>query len=256
LIPILGFFLFLAIEEQNPLIIDIYKTRGLSISENVCFGNMAQRIFLTIIVVLLPDILFNAACTQTNSPRKLLQVSGMVRNELLEGIPYVHILIKNKKQGAISDPQGLFSFVTAPGDTVIFSAVGYKRTGIVIPDTTISQFLSTEVIMMQDTVRMKEVYIFPWKTYEEFKQAVLTLRLPETDAERAQKNIEIIQKQIFLATQADADMNFNYMMREQNYKQMTKGQVPTYNILSPIKWFQFFDAIKKKKFRDPYKEDR
>ena len=125
---------------------------------------------------------------------KLIQLSGVVRNETLHPLQFVHILILNKARGTISDTRGMFSFVVQPHDTIIFSAVGYKRTGLIIPDTLKTFHYPVDVIMQEDTIHIREVIILPWKTYPEFKQAFVSLDLPDDDLERAFHNLAMIQR--------------------------------------------------------------
>ena len=95
--------------------------------------------------------------TFSQDDEKLIQLSGVVRNEYLQPLQFVHILIMNQRRGTISDTRGMFSFVVHPHDTIMFSAVGYKRTGLIIPDTLASFSYPVDVIMEGDTIEIKEV---------------------------------------------------------------------------------------------------
>jgi hypothetical protein len=183
---------------------------------------------------------------------KLIQFSGVVRNEYLQPLQFVHILILNKHRGTISDTRGMFSFVVEPSDSIIFSAVGYKRTGVVIPDTLRSHYYPIDVIMESDTVEIREVIILPWKTYQEFKQAFITLELPDDDLQRAFHNLAMIHSQIHNPdAPPDPDINYQYQLREQFNARYSLGQTPYYSIFDPMRWAKFFEYLKQGKFKDP-----
>jgi hypothetical protein len=185
---------------------------------------------------------------------KLIQLSGVVRNEYLQPLQFVHILIMNQRRGTISDTRGMFSFVVHPRDTIMFSAVGYKRTGLIIPDTLTSFNYPVDVIMEGDTLEIREVVILPWKTYAEFKQAFISIELPDDDLKRAYRNLAMIKHQIHNPDAApDPDLNYKYHLREQYNEMYTVGQTPYYSIFNPMRWAEFFKYMEEGKFKNPNK---
>jgi hypothetical protein len=61
------------------------------------------------------------------SQKKL--VKGMVVDSLtLEGLPGVHVRIKNSELAAATDPSGIFAIVASEEDTLSFTSIGYART--------------------------------------------------------------------------------------------------------------------------------
>jgi hypothetical protein len=192
--------------------------------------------------------------TLSQDYEKLIQLSGVVRNEYLQPLQFVHILIMNQHRGTISDTRGMFSFVVHPRDTIMFSAVGYKRTGLIIPDTLPSFNYPVDVIMEGDTIEIREVIILPWKTYEEFKVAFISIELPDDDLKRAYRNLAMIKHQIHNPNAApDPDLNYQYHLREQYNEMYTVGQTPYYSIFNPMRWAEFFKYLEEGKFKDPNK---
>ena len=184
--------------------------------------------------------------------KRLIQLSGVVRNEYLQPMQFVHILILNKYRGTISDTRGMFSFVVEEKDTILFSAVGYKRTGLIIPDTLESFNYPVDVVMESDTIEIAEVIILPWKTYEEFKEAFLAVELPDDDLQRAYKNIALINAQIHNTDiDPDPDLNYQYHLREQYNQLYTRGQMPYYTIFNPLNWAKFIKYLEEGKFKNP-----
>jgi hypothetical protein len=182
----------------------------------------------------------------------LVQLSGVVRNELLRPMQFVHIIILNKHRGTISDTRGMFSFVVEASDTILFSAVGYKQSGIVIPDTLESFHYPVDIILETDTIEIAEVIILPWKTYEEFKEAFLAIELPDDDLERAYRNFAKITAQIHNTDiEPDPGLNYKYQLRDQSNYLYTRGQTPYYTIFDPLRWAEFFKYIEERRFRRP-----
>jgi hypothetical protein len=185
---------------------------------------------------------------------KLIQLSGVIRNEYLQPVQYAHIVIQNKNRGTISDMHGMFSFVVEPLDTVTFTAVGFKRVALIIPDTLTRYHLSVDIYMETDTIWIEEVVILPWKTYAEFREAFLSLELPDNDLKRAYRNIALINTQIYYPNEKpDPDLNYQYMLKDQYNQLYTKGQIPYYSIFNPLAWVEFFKYIEEGRFKDKNK---
>ncbi len=205
-----------------------------------------------IVISILITGIFAQALSQDDE--KLVQLSGVVRNEYLQPLQFVHILILNQHRGTISDTRGMFSFVVHPRDTIMFSAVGYKRTGLIIPDNLASFHYPVDVIMETDTIEIREVIILPWKTYEEFKRAFVSIELPDDDLQRAYRNLALIRSQIHNPDAApDPDLNYQYHLREQYNELYTVGQTPYYSIFNPMRWAEFFKYLEEGKFKNPNK---
>lgn len=180
----------------------------------------------------------------------LIQLSGIVKDEYEQPLKFVHIKILNKKLGTITDENGLFSFIAEPHDTIRFSSVGFKKAIFVLPDSLPKPHLNIDVYLARDTIQIDEVRIYPWKTYEEFKEAFLALELPDDDYERARRNIALIKTQIILADDATPSENFRYVMQEQYEKTMVRGlQYPVIKLFDPLAWGRFIQAIKRGDFK-------
>jgi len=185
---------------------------------------------------------------------QLVQLSGMVRNEYLEPLKFVHIIILHKNRGTISDYNGMFSFVVEPNDTIRFSSVGYKNFYLSIPANPDKEHYHVEIRMKADTIMIKEVIILPWKTYQEFKEAFVNLKLPDDDLHRAYKNLAYILTQIDMSSTRDPSLNFQYLMNEYYQDLYSQGQMPYYSVLDPLRWRKFIQYLEEGKFRNPNKK--
>jgi hypothetical protein len=181
--------------------------------------------------------------------KKLIQFSGTVKDELLQPLSFAHILVLNDYRGAITNNFGTFSLVVEESDSVLISSVGYKRRYMVIPDNLPTKFYNIEVILQVDTLVIAEAKIYPWKSYEEFKDAFVNLKLPTDDTERARRNIALIRTQIIMDHEPSARTNFRAIMQQQYEQTFIQGQLPSYQILNPFAWAKFFKALKRGDFK-------
>jgi hypothetical protein len=181
----------------------------------------------------------------------LVQFSGMVRNLQHNPLPHVNIIILSERRGTTSDIRGMFSFVVRPNDTILFSHMGHKGTIHVIPDSLGGQQYPADIFMVSDTFHLAEVRIYPWKTYQEFKEAFLALELEDDDEQRAYHNIALIKTQIKMNEFGPSpNINFREVMKQQYNQLYTAGQTPYYTIFDPMRWAKFFDALKRGDFKD------
>ena len=180
----------------------------------------------------------------------LLQFSGIVRDLQHQPLPHVNIIILNERRGTTSDHRGMFSFVVKPNDTILFSHMGHKATLHVIPDSVGGQQYPADIFMVSDTFQLAEVRIYPWKTYQEFKEAFLALELPDDDAQNAYHNIALIKTQIKVNEQGTTpNVNFREVMKQQYNQLYTAGQYPYYTIFDPLRWARFFESLRNGDFR-------
>ncbi len=192
-------------------------------------------IFLCIFTFLAPGEL---------SAQDPLQVSGIIRDEDKKPLPYAHIISINRNEGTISDEKGMFSFIAYPNDTIRFTTMGYKPHKIVIPEDTDEVHYPVDISLQRDTVALEEVKIFPWQTYEEFKEVFLELDLPTDDYDRAMANIALIKLWIELDDSPDPAASYANVMRRHHQSHRYAGQLPSMNLLNPIAWGRFIQALR------------
>lgn len=191
-------------------------------------------------------------CTlQGFAQRKVLQFSGIVVTEdSLQAVPYTNIYVVNKGMGTTTDLYGYFSFVASPGDSIIFSAIGYKKNTFIVPEEFIEDRYTLIHVLHSDTVMLNETVVYPWPSKEQFKQAFLTLNIPDDDIERARKNLD----QDELAKRAEelpvsGSLAFKYQMQQHNDKLYYAGQAPPIQILNPFAWAKFIESWRNGDFK-------
>jgi hypothetical protein len=203
---------------------------------------------------LLLFVLARPAFAQTKPAKpenaQLVQFSGVVLDQdSLTPIPYVSILVKGTHRGAISDFYGFFSMVINPGDELEFHSLTHKPRTYRLPDTLRQKYYYAIQVLAKDTFQLPVVEVYPWPTKEDFRRAFLNLDLKETDAERADRNLQR-EALTYLERNATASAAENYKMVMEAYytKVYTAGQSPSISLLNPLKWAEFIEAWRKGKF--------
>lgn len=184
----------------------------------------------------------------------LIQFSGVVITaDSLNPVPFANVLIENTHRGTMTDYYGYFSFVAQKGDSILFSSVGFQRAHFVIPDTLTSNRYSLMQILVRDTVQLKEQVVYPWPSREQFKEAFLALRVPDTDVDRARRNLEMADMvQRMDAAMPSGGETFKASMQQYQSQLYYAGQTAPINVLNPLAWSEFVKAWK----RGDFKSDR
>jgi hypothetical protein len=214
-------------------------------SKRKSMNTTTKRIFNLIIFALF----FTHSFSQQD--RDLIQFSGIVvESDSLHPVPFAKVIIKSSGRGTFSDYYGYFSFVAQKKDTIVFSALGYKKSHYVIPDTLSGNKYSLIQTLSSDTILLKTFVIYPWPTADEFKKAFLTTNVPDDDLERAKKNLAREEmKEKFETMPMDGSMNYKATMQQYQSKLYWAGQYPPNNLLNPFAWAQFVKAWREGKLK-------
>ncbi len=215
------------------------------------FTGLKIKIIISAILIFCLVILSVTAQEVKEQKHKFFHISGLTLSDSTHSIPYVHIILKNKNLATASDIRGYFNFPAEENDTLIFSALGYKLKTMVVSDSFSIQYPSVDIVMVQDTIMLKELIITPWQgSYERFKRAVLAYEPPMTDMDRAYKNLAIMDLQTLLYNSPSTPTTaFRNTMRTYNDNLYWAGQLPPINITNPLAWAQFFKALKDGDFK-------
>lgn len=197
---------------------------------------------------ILAFLTLSSTLTGQEEENNLVQFSGMVldgtTDELLP-VPYTNILVVGKGRGTYSEFSGFFSLVVEKGDTVRFSAIGYKTTDYAVPDTLTDNRYSLVQLLTRDDVNLPEAVVFPWPSREHFKLEFLAMDVTNEMQQLASANVaEEALSRMRSEVRADGNENADYYLRQQARKNYYIGQTPPMNIFNPIAWKQFFDTWK------------
>lgn len=223
-----------------------------------------KKIYL-IILISLPLLVLSQ-----EKPEKLVQFSGLVITKAgSRPIPYASIKIKSTYRGTIANTQGFYSLVIKSSDTVIVSAVGFKRKVLYLPDSFNGNSFSTLISMEADTLTFKETLIYPWPSPANFKSAFLATNPDKTYYDLAKENLSQERMlRLYLNMKMDGTENqrlylqqkaigAGYLGGQTNYAQFPGLNTPVpLSLLDPFAWAKFIKMLRDGGFKDKYKEYR
>jgi len=197
-------------------------------------------------ILIISSITLSRLTGQKQSIDNFIQITGIISDTENNPVPNVNIISLRLRTGTISEKSGIYSIISTPGDTILFSAVGFKKTHLTVPETIDSRHFTRDIVLYNDTIAIEDVTILPWKSYEEFKQAMTQPRPEDTDIRNMYKNLESIysglQKETGIRISPEA--GYRYAM-QQNFNAMsTRNQYPVNNLLNPFAWASFIKGVK------------
>lgn len=182
--------------------------------------------------------------------KKLVQFSGVVINpDSNSVVPYVTITnVSARNRVFVATYKGYFSFVVQEGDTLAFSAVGYKREGIVIPLNVSDNRYTVMMKLKQEVINLPAVRVYPWASIDDFKKEFLTMKLADDDLEIAKKNVSG-EKLLAMAASLPRDgqemQGYNFQNNHNNLINKNINQKLANPLLNPFAWGALIQQIKR-----------
>ncbi|SHL89792.1 CarboxypepD_reg-like domain-containing protein [Chitinophaga sp. CF418] len=212
-------------------------------------GGMNKKSTYILLFFLFFPFLLKAQLSQFKD--SIIQISGITMTaDSLRAVPAVSILVKGQRRGTISNSQGVFSIVAFKGDTLTFSAVGFKRKDFKIPMNLPGNNYSMIQLLVDDTTYLPVTIIKPYPTREEFEKAFVSSDIPDDEYELARKNTEEARmRALSRYIPPDAREATNMYMNKQAQSLYYAGQQAPQNILNPLAWAQFIQAWKRGDFK-------
>ena len=189
-----------------------------------------------------------AASSQTDSlPAQVVQVSGLVvTGDSLSPLPYCTVFRSRDRRGTMTDSRGFFSLPALTGDTLEFSSVGYVSQQAVIPEGGELARVNLVQPMGRDTVAMKDAFVYPWPSRERFRQDFLALGLPNQGLDPAWDSpmdpMDVYDR--LSEVGRDGQSTSSEVLAAQAQQAGYAGQAPPVNLLNPVAWAQFLQALK------------
>lgn len=198
-----------------------------------------MRQITTLIYMLL---LGSAAVAQSEEPRKVMQVSGVVvTSDSLVPVAFATIYRSYDYRGTFSDYKGYFTLPVAQGDTLHFDCIGQKHNYFVIPFDTVNKHISIVQIMEQDTVMLPTVYVLPHPAKHKLREEVLALDLPGDNYYKFNRQDGEISN--YDGLHDFASMAYENASEINNARYNTKF-LSGGNLLDPAAWGRFMQSIR------------
>jgi hypothetical protein len=200
---------------------------------------------LTIILLLF----FSLAFAQRISPeKKLIQFSGIITDvDSNSVVPYVTVTnLSNKEQRYAANYKGFFSFIAHPGDTILYTAVGYRDLLLPIPNDISDTKYTALVKLKSEIVNLPTVRVYPWATVEDFTRDFMTMKIADDDYLIAVKNLsrESINA-LMMTLPRDGGEIQSTNFRLNHWNSLNKNMVQSNPLLNPFAWGKLLESINK-----------
>lgn len=167
-----------------------------------------------------------------------------------EPLPGAYIYIPKAGRGVLSAPNGYFALPVFPGDSIIFSYVGFRTQYHIIPARLTELTYSAVVALQEDVKTLAEVKVYPYATEDLFKDAFVNLKLPdEKERENLAKNVspEAIMRQAATMPMGALANHQNFVNQQFFGRESVIGrsQTPTFSFTNPFAWANFIRSVKR-----------
>lgn len=223
--------------------------------------NMRLLFQMRKLLILLVGILTIGLAQAQDDDSNPMQLSGIVltSDSIPQFVPFANIYVKNGNRGTTSNGEGFFSFVALPGDTVLFSVIGFKKEELFLPDSLDENEYLVRVVMERDTTFLLPVTLYPWPTPANFKDEFLAMRVPTEENDIALRNLAIQELKARAAEMGMSSAELQELAILQNqtaiydygrYQGFSNGGTAILGSLSnPFAWAEFFKALKRGDFK-------
>ena len=177
---------------------------------------------------------------------KLVQFSGIITDADSNAVvPYVTITNLSFKENKYSaNYQGYFSFIAHPGDTVVFSAIGFTNKTFILPADITDHKYTAMIKIKSEIVYLKTVKVNPWATVEEFTKDFLALKVADDDMAIAKRNLSGKSiRAMFNSLPRDAQEISGGNYRYNFDRMMNVNMRQTNPFLNPFAWGKLMQLI-------------
>lgn len=203
-----------------------------------------------LIITLILAAIFSGYDSSAQGEKKSIIFSGIVvAGKSSERLPGAAIYIPKAGRATLAQSDGSFTIAVFPGDSIVYSYLGYRKQFHLIPRNYNSDTYSAIVAMQEDATLLTEVKIYPYSTEDEFKKAFLALKLPDqADREALAKSTDIDYINRMAASMPNnAQTNYRYTMDQQLFGRESaanKNFATTFPFLNPFAWNRFIKSVK------------
>lgn len=197
----------------------------------------------------------NKPATTTNKGERIYQLSGLVLSKGTQlPISYARLFVKNKNRFGICNEEGFFSIAVLPGDTLTFSRVGYKRNDLVITEylkqyqqDTASTYIYAIQYMVEDTLELPTVTIYPYNSASDLKYAILNMDKAPLGMTEAQTNISPELMAYFMENLPENETDRINVARRRYLDLYTRGNMrPNVTLVDPVAIYNLIRYVSNK----------
>lgn len=197
-------------------------------------------------------LLIGLLCTLSGfsqeNKKKIVQFSGIIVNrDSNTVVPYVTITnLSGTNEYYSANYKGYFSFVAHEGDTLAFTAIGYRREALIIPLNLEDNKYTVLMKLQQESIKLPMVRVYPWASTDEFKKEFMTMKFADDDLEIAKKNLSRESLASMMATlprDGTEMQGFNFQNNHSRLVNKNINQRMANPLLNPFAWGAFIQQI-------------
>jgi CarboxypepD_reg-like domain len=178
--------------------------------------------------------------------KKFITFSGFVIDGSTdEPLPGAYVINDRAGRGVFTNNRGYFIIDVFPGDSLLFSYLGFKKQYHIIPRS-LGLNYSAVVELSIDAKMLKEVTVYPFRTEDEFKTAFLNMELPNSaEREAIERNYNLENIKRLAANQAmGSGGGYRYAMDQQLMHLQNQRQVTVNPLTNPFAIMNFIRSVK------------
>jgi hypothetical protein len=202
-----------------------------------------MKYLLTIMLSLFVSSVF---AQQITKEKQLIQFAGIITDvDSNTVVPYVTVTnLTNKEQRYAANYKGYFSFIAHPGDTLLYSAVGYKDLLLAIPSQINDSKYTAMVKMKAEIVNLPTVRVYPWATVEDFTRDFMSMKIADDDYAIAARNLSSESLGGLMMTLPRDGGEIQSINNRLNHdRALNKNMVQTNPLLNPFAWGKLMQSI-------------
>ncbi|TCC95059.1 carboxypeptidase-like regulatory domain-containing protein [Pedobacter hiemivivus] len=202
-----------------------------------------MKYLLTIMLSLFVSSVF---AQQITKEKQLIQFAGIITDvDSNTVVPYVTVTnLTNKEQRYAANYKGYFSFIAHPGDTILYSAVGYKDLLLAIPSQINDSKYTAMVKMKAEIVNLPTVRVYPWATVEDFTRDFMSMKIADDDYAIAARNLSSESLGGLMMTLPRDGGEIQSINNRLNHdRALNKNMVQTNPLLNPFAWGKLMQSI-------------
>lgn len=183
---------------------------------------------------------------QITKEKQLIQFAGIITDvDSNTVVPYVTVTnLTNKEQRYAANYKGYFSFIAHPGDTILYTAVGYKDLLLAIPSQINDSKYTAMIKMKAEIVNLPTVRVYPWATVEDFTRDFMSMKIADDDYAIAARNLSSESLGgLMMTLPRDAGEIQSINNRLNHDRALNKNMVQTNPLLNPFAWGKLMQSI-------------
>jgi len=205
--------------------------------------------FLILILAIVVSAVTSSEVKAQGQVKSIMFTGRVVGVKGTQTLGKAYILIPRAGRGTLADVEGYFALPVFPGDSIVFSYLGYQRQYHIIPRRHMDESYSAIILMKEDVKTLAEVKVYPYATEEEFKKAFVAMKLPD-EFERAnleQNTRQELLMQMAAVTPLSAAGNYRNFMDQQIFGRenaANRSFTTAIPFLNPFAWAKFINSVK------------